>query len=299
MCVLVTKPAGVPWVSEKELRNCFNGNKDGAGLCWHDGKELWLAKGYFKFESLYKQLKAVEEYPVMLHFRFATHGTVKRKNCHPFVLKNNACMAHNGVISGLPAIGDKTDSEAFCRAYLDKFTVKQLKSKAVGNLVEGYLGGSKVALLLPDGDFVWYNKHLGVTHEDLWFSNDGYKDRVVYNFADDYGDYWDYTSGTWKNSSTTPYWRKGTPEGKVNTPAVTETKTQTIAEAEGLGGVEEQGEVLTVEETGTETRHREEVYRWLKEHSASAFIDLFGGAFDGGLPETEELWELLWEAGQL
>jgi hypothetical protein len=35
-----------------------------------------------------------------IHFRFATHGTVDRDNCHPFDLGGGDWLMHNGVLSG-------------------------------------------------------------------------------------------------------------------------------------------------------------------------------------------------------
>lgn len=49
-----------------------------------------------------------------MHFRFATHGSVRNRNCHPF-RDGDLFFAHNGVLP-YPSVGDRTDSEfAFLR----------------------------------------------------------------------------------------------------------------------------------------------------------------------------------------
>jgi glutamine phosphoribosylpyrophosphate amidotransferase len=48
--------------------------------------------------------------PCILHFRFATHGSIKISNCHPFK-KSGVCFSHNGVLHTVRAMQDMTDSE--------------------------------------------------------------------------------------------------------------------------------------------------------------------------------------------
>ena len=45
----------------------------------------------------------------IIHFRLATHGSICRANCHPFV-ENGVYFAHNGVLTVTP-VADMTDSE--------------------------------------------------------------------------------------------------------------------------------------------------------------------------------------------
>jgi predicted glutamine amidotransferase len=47
----------------------------------------------------------------IIHFRYATHGTVKTENAHPF-RQGNVYFAHNGVLP-IEADNDMTDSETF------------------------------------------------------------------------------------------------------------------------------------------------------------------------------------------
>ena len=77
--------------------------------------------------------------PCIMHFRLATHGSIKRANCHPFKI-NDVCFAHNGILSVRP-MGDRTDSEtAFIRylyPYIEQYGLYSHEAeKMVGNIIE-------------------------------------------------------------------------------------------------------------------------------------------------------------------
>jgi predicted glutamine amidotransferase len=180
MCVIAVKPAGLRWPSARAMKNCYDSNYDGAGLSWVDEDGLHIAKGYFRWKTLWHDLKELEEYPVQVHFRLATHGSVVKDNCHPFLLANGIAMAHNGVLSGMqiPKDKDMTDSEFFGKEYLEKFTVKDLHLQKVQRLMQAAIGTSKITMQCPDGTFIIVNKEYGVEYKGLWFSNKSYEDYV-------------------------------------------------------------------------------------------------------------------------
>lgn len=175
MCVIVTKPKDVRWVEKESLRSCWDENPDGAGFAFARDGSLTIKKGYFNFDRLYNDLIQVEALPVLLHFRFATHGSIAAKNCHPFVTAKCCAMAHNGIIpfkSG--EYIDMTDSERFCRQYLDSFTIAELEKGVIHDLIERAVDTDKIALLTPKGNFIHFNYDSGVEYEGLWFSNSAF-----------------------------------------------------------------------------------------------------------------------------
>ena len=194
MCVIACKPKGVSWLGNELMKNCFTRNPDGAGLAWVDEEGLKISKGYFNWKALYKDMKVLEDYPVMLHCRLATHGSKNQANCHPFILENGVVMAHNGIIN-IPLLKkNMTDSESFGKKMLEKFSMEDLDAPHVRELVEAYIGKyNKISILKPDGNFLIYNQKCGMVHEGIWFSNDSYETvKVVkYNFSnsDLYGTY--------------------------------------------------------------------------------------------------------------
>ena len=181
MCVIAVKPAGVKWPPVKYLRNCYWSNPDGAGLAWVDAKGLHIKKGYFTWASLQQEFAALRDYPVILHCRIATHGSVSTQNCHPFLLSNGVAMAHNGIIDVEPMDKDMTDSETFGKRFIEKFTLEELGQPHIKELLELSIGYSKIALLSKDGTITILNEHLGDTFKGVLFSNESFEDRRKYN----------------------------------------------------------------------------------------------------------------------
>jgi glutamine amidotransferase len=175
MCIIAVKPAGVSWLSHRQMRNCFINNPDGAGLAWVDEDGIHVSKGYFKWQQLYRDMKVLADYPAMVHFRLATHGSISTNNCHPFILSNGGIFAHNGIIPIKPLEKDMTDSETFGKQFLEKFTLEELEKPHIKELLESYIGrNNKISILKPDGNFIILNKHCGIEYQDIWFSNDSF-----------------------------------------------------------------------------------------------------------------------------
>lgn len=162
MCVICYKPAGAKMPKEDILRACFRANRDGIGFV--------TPRRFYKtmdFDSFMKNIKKVAaKEPCIIHFRYATHGSVNIGNCHPFKGEIEGQIpiffAHNGILS-IDPIGDMTDSET---AYVTKFlpVAKKygLHSKQFDNVVERYRGGSRFAFMQGDdvtlyGDFKSYD----------------------------------------------------------------------------------------------------------------------------------------------
>jgi len=208
MCVIAAKPAGVKWLSEKEMKSCFTSNSNGAGIAWYEDGKVWIKKGYFKWKTLWQDLKKYEECPVLLHCRLATHGSISTKNCHPFALTNGLVMAHNGIISIDPLEKDMTDSESFGKKYISRFSARQIKTPAVKELLEQAIGAGKIALLEQNGKFIILNEGYGLEHEGIWFSNDSFKPRekIVYQFPTTFrweDNYWERPYMSQKYPSST------------------------------------------------------------------------------------------------
>ena len=111
MCVICVKPKGVQMPSREILRAMYQANSHGCGFC--------TPTLYFRglsFDSFMQKIRKVSiDEPCIMHFRLATHGSVKRSNCHPFYdADSDTYFAHNGILNIHPA-GDKTDSETAFR----------------------------------------------------------------------------------------------------------------------------------------------------------------------------------------
>lgn len=82
----------------------------------------------------------------MIHFRWATQGSVCSRNCHPFV-QGDVAFGHNGCLPVYPH-GDRTDSEeAFMRYIYPAIKKYGLHSKQVDEVVGLIIGSSKFCLM--------------------------------------------------------------------------------------------------------------------------------------------------------
>lgn len=143
MCVIIYKPAGVMMPGDQTLRAAAAANRDGCGVMTSSG---------FIYKCLHKDLdqflEVVNNLPkdeaVAIHFRWATHGSIKVDNCHPFAYDNYAMM-HNGVLP-IRSRRDKTDSQIF----LNKLLGPSLQTFGADSLVvQSMLNatGSRFAIL--------------------------------------------------------------------------------------------------------------------------------------------------------
>lgn len=141
MCVLIYKPAGVTMPAKRILKACFDANPHGAGFATPD-----CVHHSMRFESIYKGLKSVpKEMPCIIHFRLATHGSIRLRNCHPFKIEQTY-FAHNGVLS-LPTKNDMTDSETAFRMLYPAIKRGGLYSQELDRNVRQIIGTSKFAFM--------------------------------------------------------------------------------------------------------------------------------------------------------
>lgn len=153
MCVLIIKPSGVQTPSEDILNLAYKANPHGCGFATKNILFKTLCFSDFK-----RKLASVKiEDNCIIHFRLATHGSICKANCHPFI-KDNVIFAHNGILSIRP-IGDKTDSEtAFLQVIYPLIKKFGLESFEVDNMVSSIIGTSRFAIMQGDnirlyGDF--------------------------------------------------------------------------------------------------------------------------------------------------
>ena len=118
MCIIVAKNKGVKMPSIETLSNCFNNNKDGAGIMLACGGLVHGFKGLMTFEEFANELATLERHygpldnlSVVMHFRIGTHGTNIAANTHPFPISDRyddlrklawtskQGVAHNGIIT--------------------------------------------------------------------------------------------------------------------------------------------------------------------------------------------------------
>lgn len=163
MCVIIIKPVGAKMPTKKELKKAFIRNPHGCGFCVP-------GRGYktLNFEDFYQHLKEVKkEEPCIIHFRYATHGSVCEGNCHPFY-GDGVWFAHNGVLR-IAVKSDKTDSEtAFRGILLPTINEYGIDSPELVDDIYRIIGCSKFAFL-KDGKIYTFGRF--ILRNGLYYSN--------------------------------------------------------------------------------------------------------------------------------
>lgn len=101
--------------SLNEIRKMATANPHGMGVATSGG--LFIKT--LNFDAFIEKIAQIStDENAIFHFRFATHGSVCRQNCHPFFdKKTGVYFMHNGVLP-IESINNKTDSEMAFRQIL-------------------------------------------------------------------------------------------------------------------------------------------------------------------------------------
>lgn len=164
MCVIIIKPANVAMPDINELEAAYRCNPNGCGFISSEGKSY---KG-LSFPKFCKAISKVKDSEAcIIHFRLATHGSIKPANCHPFNC-DGVWFAHNGIL-GVKPRGDMTDSETAFRDILQPVIEKYgLKSPQASTAINTIIGSSKFAFMI-DGKITLYGRYENVN--GLYYSN--------------------------------------------------------------------------------------------------------------------------------
>lgn len=193
----------IPW---QGVENGAYFNDDGHGFAIASkslGIEIYKSMDYDMFALHLAEARERHGHDslVLVHARFATHGTTDEYNVHPFWVDEDTVMAHNGILPNEwhPAVGDKRSDT---RVFVDRTAIQY-----VGNGVPSRRGGKTMGQMIGSGNKLVFlsvkngepkvrivNAHLGVFTGGVWYSNDGYKD---HGWGSRY-----YTNGWWNDYST-------------------------------------------------------------------------------------------------
>lgn len=176
MCLLIVKPAGYS-IPYEYLESAAFSHPHGSGLVYSDGSRSFVKKGYLWNEAqIAEELANLEDYPALIHFRFATHGSKNNNNTHPFPLLKGWHAAHNGVIKGIQCRKDESDTRSFIRQYVNPLIARDYEVSDVVDFIGQLLGkGNKMAFISPEGKLHISNEDEGHWSGGVWFSNDSYQ----------------------------------------------------------------------------------------------------------------------------
>jgi len=167
MCVIIVKRAGQPLPDINTLRLCMRRNPDGFGFATKDSCYHTLNDEAF-INKLYSSVDILD--PCIIHCRIATHGSIKKSNCHPFYDSNTGIyFAHNGMLA-IKAHKDKTDSEtAFRDLFVPVIKMYGMTSREMNAAIRGIIGGSKFAFLDKNGQIYTFGHFFEI--DGLEYSN--------------------------------------------------------------------------------------------------------------------------------
>lgn len=157
MCCIIYKPKGVEIPDFVLLDRIRRVNHDGYGFVSTNHRFKGLDYGKF----LHHLLNVRKNEECIIHYRLATHGTICRDNCHPFV-QGDVYFAHNGILDVRPA-GNMTDSETAFREIIYPLIVRNgLRSRYTKRVINSIRGCSKFAIMQNNsvylfGDFEQIN----------------------------------------------------------------------------------------------------------------------------------------------
>jgi hypothetical protein len=183
MCIAIYQPVGEV-LDDALLGRCYQNNPDGCGMAYihaESGKvQIYKTLKFKKWLKRYKSMvKENPESPFLLHFRIKTHGIVNVDNCHPFKIDAGHAFIHNGMISKCAPTernGEKSDTRLFNEMILQNLPKNWFDNQAIKDLIEPWIGNSKLCILKADGRVNIINEEKGNWKEGVWFSNTSYEE---------------------------------------------------------------------------------------------------------------------------
>ena len=211
MCIIIAKDKKSRIPTEKELKNSFEYNNDGAGFMYVDNNKVVIDKGYMTWESFIKRYKTLlqkynnfENKSLVIHCRIGTSGKNTKGNTHPYPITNNhrllktkkmsrldVGIVHNGIIKDYGTRNGLNDTQEYISKFLYPIYKNYrdfYKNEGIRDGIEK-MTGSKFAIL-DKSDKIYY---IGDFIEDngLKFSNNTYLD-YSYSYGTKYAWYSDY-----------------------------------------------------------------------------------------------------------
>lgn len=211
MCIIIVanKNKKIP---NEHIKLASELNCDGFGMSASVNNKLFVYKSISMNSDdiikLYNSIRQVATGDIVLHFRLATHGDVSDKLCHPFYVKKDLVMFHNGVIrdsvSGYSEHNkNESDTTAFVNNVLKNFKKGFQNNKTIMNMIGTSVGEyNKLCFLDSTGNTTYTSSSKWVEYNGILYSNpdifyDGENYRYInpatmeYTTEDYYDDYYD------------------------------------------------------------------------------------------------------------
>ncbi len=180
MCIAIYKPVGED-IDYDTFVKCWESNPHGAGHIHINSEGKLDIFKTLDFDEWWEQYQIdLERCPTtdfVIHFRYATQGDIDMDNCHPFWIDSHHAFVHNGTVRNAPDDPDKkkSDTVMFNETILQNLPIDWLENFAIKELIEEYIGFSKLIVMNDWGEVEIFNAHKGEWVGNIWYSNDYYK----------------------------------------------------------------------------------------------------------------------------
>lgn len=178
MCIIAIQPLGVK-IKESTLKNCWDANKDGAGIMYVENGKIIVNKEMHSFSEFMKLKKHADKVNsnIIMHFRIATSGGINDRNCHPFKINNDLYFCHNGILDiDVPLNSNINDTQIFNNSFMKGLPNNFVQNDSIMNLIEYTIGNrNKFVFMDSSGQFYILNENAGTWDNGAWYSNNSYK----------------------------------------------------------------------------------------------------------------------------
>jgi hypothetical protein len=187
MCLLTFYPAYL-MPNVDALSNGAYINNDGHGFAIVADQYIIVRRGMNADQMIEYFVRMRSKYPdgpALFHSRLGTHGSIGKRNCHPFRIGTDprTVLAHNGILpkNVQPRKGDKRcDTRIAAKDFLPHNPFGPLESSWGRDRLTQWLGRkNKFVILTVDPhcqkNAYILNEQYGVWEDGVWYSNDDYR----------------------------------------------------------------------------------------------------------------------------
>lgn len=165
-------------LTKEEFQNGRRINNDGSGFAYAKDGELFMEKGFMSFDEFYEAYSAIgTDVPRVVHHRMGWGGGKNKDNCHPFMVNENLCVAHNGMLSSHTANANQSDTNIFNETILKPLFAndfEMIQKPYIKFLVSEAIGSNKLIFLDKNGVATIINPKLGdwdKSENGAWYSS--------------------------------------------------------------------------------------------------------------------------------
>jgi hypothetical protein len=179
MCIAIYRPPSRK-LPKDTVRRAFQSNHDGAGFAYALNDTIMIYRDpKATFQTFWPAVRDAlrgnaKNAPMVVHFRFATHGSITEPNTHPILTHGGRnAIVHNGIIAASPTSkeDDRSDTNLFCTQLIDALPERLDQHPELHPYLSSLIGHSKMVVLHASGAVTFLRAAAGVWHEEIWYSN--------------------------------------------------------------------------------------------------------------------------------